>query len=354
MVRGARQQESASHRRRRRPRLSRRALHGLLPLVAVMACARTSDHQSPAPATRMVSTAPGVSLEVVDWGGSGPPLVFLAGGGGTAHLYDEFAPRFTDHFHAIGITRRGFGASAAAPPPVVLDSLVFDIRAVLDTLGIRSATLIGHSIAGEEMTRFAELDSARCAGLVYVDAAYDRSDVNEVARSQPAVPPPAVGASDLASFANLRALYERVMGVREPDSDIRATNRFDPNGRRIGDVTPDSLKARIGSYPRVARYDRFSCRALAIYAMPASLVDVVPYAAELDSSGRRQATALLAFEQSYIATSRARFARGPDREIRVIDSANHFVFLQRPDTVARLMRSFLVRTTDGRAMSNVK
>jgi len=36
-------------------------------------------------AARRVRVAPGVSLEVLDWGGSGAPLVFLAGGGHTAH-----------------------------------------------------------------------------------------------------------------------------------------------------------------------------------------------------------------------------------------------------------------------------
>lgn len=33
---------------------------------------------------QFITVAPGVSLEVVDWGGSGPPLVFLAGLGNTA------------------------------------------------------------------------------------------------------------------------------------------------------------------------------------------------------------------------------------------------------------------------------
>jgi hypothetical protein len=32
--------------------------------------------------------------------------------GNTAHVYDTFAPQFTDRFHAIGITPRGFGASS--------------------------------------------------------------------------------------------------------------------------------------------------------------------------------------------------------------------------------------------------
>jgi non-heme chloroperoxidase len=33
-----------------------------------------------------------VNLEVLDWGGSGRPLVLLAGLGNTAHIFDKFAP----------------------------------------------------------------------------------------------------------------------------------------------------------------------------------------------------------------------------------------------------------------------
>ena len=36
-----------------------------------------------------------VKLEVLDWGGSGRPLVLLAGLGNTAHVFDKFAPRLS-------------------------------------------------------------------------------------------------------------------------------------------------------------------------------------------------------------------------------------------------------------------
>src|SRR6266567_6188592 len=101
-----------------------RAFRGLL-LCAVSAvavdCARGSGasiHPDRiAPAIRMTAVSPRVTLEVLDWGGRGPALVFLAGLGSTAHVFDTFAPQFTDRFHVLGITRRGFGASSGSPPP---------------------------------------------------------------------------------------------------------------------------------------------------------------------------------------------------------------------------------------------
>jgi non-heme chloroperoxidase len=285
--------------------------------------------------------AQGVSLEVLDWGGRGSPLVFLAGLGATAHVFDDFAPRFTDRFHVVGITRRGFGASAASAPPTDLDTLVADITAVLDTLGFGRVVLVGHSIAGEEMTRFAEIHGMRCAGLIYLDAAYDRSGIDTLSKTQPSGPDPQIRAADTVSLTSVRALYARVMGVRVPESEIRATVRFDATGRYQGEVTADSLKGRVTSGTRVARYDQAHCRALAIYAVPDSVADVIPYYAEFDSAGRVQAEVVLKFVQGVVAESRARVARFPQTSVVDVHGGNHFIFLQRPEEVARAMRTFL-------------
>ena len=96
----------------------------------------------------MVSIEPSVSLEVLDWGGAGQPLVLLAGLGNTAHVFDGFAPNLTESFHVYGITRRGFGRSSG-PPASEGSTLVGDLRIVLDSLGLSRVILVGHSIAGE-------------------------------------------------------------------------------------------------------------------------------------------------------------------------------------------------------------
>ena len=77
--------------------------------------------------------------------------------------------------------------SRASTPACLRSALVADITAVLDSLALGPVVLVGHSIAGEEMTRFAELHGSRCAGLVYLDAAYERSGIDTLARAQPPV-----------------------------------------------------------------------------------------------------------------------------------------------------------------------
>ena len=52
----------------------------------------------PASASKFV-VVNGVRLEYLDWGGNGPPLVFLAGLGSTAHIFNDLAPEFTSRYH---------------------------------------------------------------------------------------------------------------------------------------------------------------------------------------------------------------------------------------------------------------
>jgi pimeloyl-ACP methyl ester carboxylesterase len=133
-----------------------------------------------------------VRLEVLDWGGTGPVVVLLAGMGGTAHIYDDLAPQLVGSFRLIGITRRGHGASsrAADTTTYTLDSLATDIRVVLDSMGIRKASLVGHSIAGAEITRFAARWPDRVEKLVYLDSAHDFDGYDELMAANPSWPPP--------------------------------------------------------------------------------------------------------------------------------------------------------------------
>jgi len=131
-------------------------------------------------------------LEVLDWGGTGPAVVLLAGMGGTAHIYDDLASQLRDSFRIIGITRRGHGASsrAADTTTYTLDPLTDDIRTVLDSLGIRRASLVGHSIAGAEITRFAARWPDRVEKLVYLDSAHDFDGYDQLIAANPSWPPP--------------------------------------------------------------------------------------------------------------------------------------------------------------------
>ncbi|MEP7238512.1 MAG: alpha/beta hydrolase, partial [Ferruginibacter sp.] len=75
-------------------------------------CTNSETKPTTEPVISFVTVDTGVKLELLDWGGKGEPLLFLAGLGNTAHVFEEYAPQFTDEYHVMALTRRGFGASS--------------------------------------------------------------------------------------------------------------------------------------------------------------------------------------------------------------------------------------------------
>ena len=168
--------------------ITRRSSNGLFctlfiatSLLAVPAFAQQKSEQPSAPGPQdLFVTVNGNRLHYVDWGGQGEVVLFLGALMGGAHVFDSLAPHFTDRFHVLGLTRRGTEPSATPPSGYDTATLADDIRAFLDALKIGRATLVGYSIAGDEMTRFAGVHPERTARLVYLDATWDRASNREL------------------------------------------------------------------------------------------------------------------------------------------------------------------------------
>lgn len=124
-------------------------------------------------------------LHYLDWGGKGPALIFLAGMGATAYIFDNFAPRFTDKFHVLALTRRGHGDSDCPDIGYDADTLIEDIRQFMDHLNIEKAILAGHSLAGVELTHFAATYPDKVEKLIYLEALDDRRGLLEIQRQNP-------------------------------------------------------------------------------------------------------------------------------------------------------------------------
>ncbi len=153
------------------------------------ASAQKNETPDKSPHTSGFVTANGIKMQYLDWGGKGDVLLLLAGLGNDAHVFDDFAPKFTDRFRVIGLTRRGFGESDKPPTGYDTATRVEDIRRFLDQMKIKKVSLIGHSMAGDEMTVFASLYPKRVRKLVFLDAAYDRADSTKLLFADPYIPP---------------------------------------------------------------------------------------------------------------------------------------------------------------------
>src|SRR4030095_15509108 len=105
---------------------------------AVLALLASQDVQAQtedtSPHTEHLVQVNGVSLHYLDWGGKGETLLFLTGYGSPAHVFDALAPRFTDAFHVIALTRRGRAPSHTPSSGYDFDTLTADVKGVLDAL----------------------------------------------------------------------------------------------------------------------------------------------------------------------------------------------------------------------------
>jgi non-heme chloroperoxidase len=122
---------------------------------------------------QFIAVEKNVKLEVLDWGGSGRALILLAGLNADAHVFDKFAPKLAAAgYHVYGISRRGIGESSVPLSGYSADRLGDDVLAVMKALKVNRPVLVGHSIAGEEMSSIGSRHPQKVAGLVYLDAAY--------------------------------------------------------------------------------------------------------------------------------------------------------------------------------------
>jgi pimeloyl-ACP methyl ester carboxylesterase len=317
-------------------------------LIALVQSAVPQTWTDPSPhRIQFVTVAPNVRLEVLDWGGQGETLIFLTGLGHSAHVYDDFAPQFRDHFHVIAVTRRGFGASSQTAYGYDIETRIKDLVSLLDSLGVARASFVGHSIAGGELTGLAARFPNRVRRLVYLDAAYDHMAL----LNQPKLPKSKpMTVADSASPGAVRAFWAS-KGIPMPEAEIRTWYVFAASGKIERDVTPDSIMGVFLRGSEHPPYSQVSAPSLAIYRMcesPESFVLPSRWA-RMDSTERRKTTIFGQWFMDYSSTQRARFRRemrnGDVLELKQTNYYvnNHYVFVSDSIKVADAIRRFLAQ-----------
>ena len=297
--------------------------------------------------TQMIEVAPGISLEVIDWGGSGPPLVFLAGLGNTAHIFDNFAPKFVPKYHAYGITRRGFGASNSAAPDdanYTADRLGDDVRKVIDVLGLKKPVLIGHSIGGEELSSIGTRYPDEIAGLIYLDAGYyyalyspesnDRElDVKEL-KSALNTYLTAQSGSDLKSVIDSTAsVLSEIRLVQKHLETFHRQLTLLPAPQNSG-PTPEGPFAPSAIIRGEQKYTDIQVPILAIFASP----HASPNLAQMPEDKRKE---YIALDQQESTTQAKAFEQLKSAKVVMLPNANHFLFFSNEQEVEKQMRDFL-------------
>jgi non-heme chloroperoxidase len=327
--------------------------------------------------TQFVDVQPDVKLEVLDWGGTGRNLVLLAGLGNTAHVFDSMGPKLAAHYHVIGITRRGFGQSSAPQTGYDPRRLGDDVVAVLDALHITGPVLVGHSIAGEELSAVSTYHPGRAAGLVYLDAgapfalynpkhgdyapalaqlkedlsalqknffddglisktltdmALFQANLAEIRDEVECGTAPSPKASDLASISALQSYMKGFFGGIIPEAEVRQDFRIGEDGR---------VGAWLGhGYPNQSvmleeeRFHSIETPLLAIFSYPSA-------SSPSQTSDPAKLAACRAAETSREEAQFAIFREQPHAKVIVIPNATHYIFLSREQDVISQISNFV-------------
>jgi non-heme chloroperoxidase len=240
----------------------------------------------------------------------------------TPHSLDELAPRFTNQFRVLGLTRRGHGESEIPETGYDTATLVEDIRGFLDVLKTQRVVLAGHSFAGDELTRFAVVHPDRVIKLIYFDSAYDHSRVPESLRFKP-----------------LHGGGPELLPTKEESESPNGARRWIT--RLFGEKRGRAIYSMMeGTYSAKAEYGKIKAPALAFFAI--GYKKDVDRAETLPEPQRKDAQEFLKAQRRYHEQEIEHFRKEiPSGRIIVFTNADHVCFIDREPEVLRDMRKFL-------------
>jgi pimeloyl-ACP methyl ester carboxylesterase len=259
----------------------------------------------------------GLRLHVLDWGGSGPPLLFLHGGSAHAHWWDFVIPLLAERFRCVALDLRGHGESGRpGDGDYGLSAHAADVAAVVEALDLTGGGVVGHSFGG-------------WVAMVYAGAAGTAVGALAILDSRPTI--------GVRSARMLEAL-RKLPHVRYPTRED-AVARFR--------LLPAATRAEPAVLAHVARHGitrdadgtylpRFDRRALAAGAQ-----DLTPHL----RAARGPILAVRAADSEIVdAAALAAFrAAVPSAELAEIPGAHHHLMLDQPAAVAAALAAFFDR-----------
>lgn len=260
--------------------------------------------REPFPSTPLEIAGPAGTLFVEDGGTDALPVVFVHGLGGTAGQWRAQLAHLRPWTRALALDLRGHGRSTpAADGAYAVADLAADVSAVADELGLERFVLVGHSLGGSVAIEVARREGAeRVAGLVLVDPNGDQTKIPRAELDA------FLDSLRAAPADEMRWYFKQVLAGAAPGVAERV----------IGDLEatpPEALVAALSS-----SFEYSPAAALGDYDGPVlsviSDMNTLPYSLhELD----------------------------PDLPVRPVAGTSHWLMLDRPDELNRLLEEFLAK-----------
>jgi pimeloyl-ACP methyl ester carboxylesterase len=297
-------------------------------------------------------TVNGIKLHYLDWGGNGDVLLFLTGMGCSAHIFDRFAPRFTDRFHVLVFDRRGHGDSDYPETGYDPDTLTEDLLQFMNALKIDQVILVGHSLAYIELSRFAVIYPERVLKLIFLDAAYDSSSTeyksvfkkNPMPRMMPAWPEDNFDTVE-DYIATVKRLYPSLAVIWDTvmEEQTKHTVKTVSDGKVMDKMSEAEFKAlnnTVDSY--TPEYSKIRAPILSFF----TLQDGSAFLSSEYMTEEQKALVIVFFKtmrqpyaQKYIQQFRQNV---PHAKVIEIPQGHHYCFIKHEELVYEEMRRFLL------------
>ncbi len=293
-----------------------------------------------------VAVDEGVRLEVLDWRTPAdvdkPVLLLLPGMGASAHSFDELAPQLAQDYGVVAMTRRGVGASSKPAQGYDIARLAQDVLQIVETLELDNPVLVGHSLGGEELSYLGAHAPQKFAGLIYLDAAYDRSqpqkEIRALQAKLPPTPPPR--REEFRSYESAQGYGARIGVARMiPEGEILASYDFATGANLHVSSRLDAIEMGL----QAQDYAAIALPALAIYAVPSGPQSLMkPWYDAQDPALRATVTALFEASRAHQDMQIARFEQGMRRgSVLRLQDADHWVFVSHGQEVLEAIRQFM-------------
>jgi pimeloyl-ACP methyl ester carboxylesterase len=231
-----------------------------------------------------------------------------------------------------------------------------DVVAVLDSRHIRRAVLVGHSLAGDLLTGMAAWHPERVAGLVYLDAAYDRSTSSPAPTREVLSNAHPAGAATVTDYLRRRCAHGPPPSPAEISEAILQWHRVAARPWTLAQLRADhdlrsrretsESRAAAGYWPGGGLVKQPRVPVVLLYALHASRSAAIDVLEIGDDS-----TAVAAFDdwwssvrQPLLDAERKSAARQwPNAVVVVRPAATHAIMWSDPEAVERAVRSVLAR-----------
>jgi pimeloyl-ACP methyl ester carboxylesterase len=176
---------------------------------------------------------------------------------------------------------------------------------------------------------------------MYLEAAYDRVDAQRLESHFPKMPPAPSANRETGSPRDVQALIARTE-ILMPESEIRATRMFGPDGQYLHPVTPDPILHSVAVMVEHPNYAAIQAPTMAIYAVYTAPAQLVPRYATADLTTQVIIDQIFAMWQPF-AQGQRNLLRSSTSGADVIEipGASHYVFISNRERVLRVVRSFL-------------